>query len=294
MKKLGYAAIIFTMVVWGLSYISIKIALEVFTPIGLVFFRYVFASVFFILFMKIKKESFRFDLKDLPLFLLSSLIGVVLYFYAESTGIKYLSVSSASIILSLVPLAIMLSNFLIHNERLNKIKIFTIFASIVGIYLIVSSDSGGVNSTKGYLFMILAVLSWTVFSETSSRLTKKYSELKVAATQGYIALLLYLPLIFFQGIEYSLVEAHHWIHVIALGVLSSAISFLLYVVAMKNIGTTESGLFVNFIPIVTIVFGYFILGDILTIHQVIGAFIIVSSMTLMISYDIKEVKRKNS
>lgn len=292
MKKYGYLAIIFTMIVWGLSYISIKIALEVFTPIALVFFRYVFASIFFVLFMVIRKENFRFELKDLPLFFLSSFIGVVLYFYFESMGLKYLTASTSSIILSLVPLVIMISNYVFYKEMLNKIKIFTIFSSIIGIYLIVVADTNGKNSFYGYIFMILAVVFWAVFSETTSRLTKKYNELKVAAIQAYIALILYLPFIFLQDINYELVKTDHWLHVILLGVVASAISFILYVFAMKIIGTTESGLFVNFIPIVTIIFGILILKEVLTAKQVIGTFIIIGSMSFMIIFDLFEEKRK--
>ncbi len=291
MKKIGYIAVIITMVVWGLSYISIKIALEVFSPIVLIFYRYVFATIFFIIFMKYKKETFRFDKKDLPLFLGSSMFGIVLYFYFESMGVSYLTVSAASVVLSLVPLVIMLSNFLIHNERLNKMKITTIFASIIGIYLIVKNDTGGLNNIKGYIFMALAVLFWAVFSELTSRLNKKYSEVKAAGIQTYMAFLIYLPLMFFQDVDYSVVEAYHWFHVIALGVLSSAISFILYVYAMRTIGTTESGLFVNFIPIVTIVFGFIVFGEILTPLQLLGAAIIMSTMTLMMVLDLKAHKK---
>jgi len=287
MKKMGYIAILFTMVVWGLSYISIKIALEVFSPVALVFYRYVFASIFFIIFMKIKKESFKIDKEDLPLFLGSSLFGIALYFYFETMGVTYLSVSSASIILSLIPLVIMISNFLIHNERLNKTKIITLFASIIGIYLIVKNDTGGVNNIKGYFFMFLAVIFWAVFSELTSRLTEKYSELKTAATQTYMTLLMYLPLMFFQDIDYSVVYSYHWIHVIALGVISSAISFMLYVYAMRTIGTTESGLFVNFIPIVTIIFGFIVFGEMLSPLQILGAAVIIGTMTVMMIIDIK-------
>ena len=291
MKKMGYLAVIFTMIVWGLSYISIKIALEVFSPIALIFYRYVFATIFFLIFMKYKKETFRFDKKDLPLFLGSSLFGIVLYFYFESMGVSYLTVSAASVVLSLVPLVIMVSNFIIHNERLNKMKIITIFASILGIFLIVKNDSGGLNNTKGYVFMFLAVIFWAVFSEITSRLNKKYSEVKVAGIQTYFALLTYLPLIFFQEIDYSAVEIHHWVHIIALGVLSSAISFILYVFAMNHIGPTESGLFVNFIPIVTIIFGFIVFGEVLTPLQLLGAAIIMGTMTVMMILDLRAHKK---
>ncbi|XMB67447.1 DMT family transporter [Mycoplasmatota bacterium zrk1] len=288
MKRLGYLSVFATTLIWGFSFVSIKIVLEVFTPVGIVFFRYAIASLFFLFMMIKNKESFKLRKEDIFLLIASSLLGVVFYFYAESKGIDLLNASSASIILSLVPLVIMISNYFIHKERLSKTKTLAILASVLGVIILFVNDlSFTKESFIGYVFMILAVFLWAFYSESSSRLTKKYSELKTTSFQAFIALLIFAPLMLFQDINYSIVTLLHWMNILFLGLISSAIGFFLYVYSIKKIGATETGLFVNFIPAVTFLFGFIILDEQLQVNQILGGLIIIIAMTVSVIDDLK-------
>jgi len=294
MKKIGYLAVVLTTIIWGFSFVSIKIALNIFTPIGIVFFRYLIAAVFFLGIMFKRKETFSIDKSDIKTLLGSSVFGVVLYFYCESMGIDLLNASTSAIILALVPLVIMISNNILHNERLSLRKILAIIASVVGVVVLVLDDfslSGG--NLLGYLLMFGAVILWAYYSETSSRLTKKYSELKITAFQAFIAVAIYLPFIFFQDIDYSEVTMWGWINIAYLGIISSALGFFLYVYGIKKVGPTETGLFVNFIPVVTVFFGFIILGERLSLLELIGGLIIIISMTIAV-YDDFKISSKRS
>jgi len=286
MKKLGYIAIILVSIAWGLSFVATKKSLEVFSPISIMFFKFIFSSVFFTIFMFLRHETFKVKKTDVPKFLLGTLLGVVVYFYLEGTAIKMLNASSAALVLAIEPVVIMIASYFFNNERLTTMKKIAIFVSIVGVYFIVKGGEG-VENVLGYFIMFLAVVMWSIYVVTSSKLTSKYSGLKIAGIQAYIALIAYAPLMVFQNVDYAQVELIHWLSIAFLGVIPSGIAMFLYVFSLKTIGNSTSSLFINFVPVIAAIFGFLFLGETLTSNKIIGGSIIITMITLTIIVDLK-------
>jgi len=294
MKRLGYLSVFATTLIWGFSFVSIKISLEVFSPTAIIFYSYILASLFFMGMMVKTKEGFKIDKADIFLLLKSSIFGVVLYFYAEIIGVDLLNASTASVILSLVPIVIMISNYFLYRERLSKVKMGAIFISVIGIMILFSDSlSFQGEGLVGYISMFAAILLWAYFSGASAKLTKKYSELKISSFQSFIALLVFAPFMLFQQTDYSAVTYIHWMNILYLGLISSAVGFYLYVYSIKKIGATETSLFVNFIPVVTFFFGFLLLNETMKTNQIIGGLIIIIAMSYSVVSDLKINKKYN-
>lgn len=291
MKKLGYIAIFLSVTIWSLAFVSSKIVLDVFPPMVLVFYRYVFANIFFLGLMLARKQSFRVDKKDIPLFLSSGLIGITFYFIFELAGLQRLQASTSTLILALIPLVIIFVNMFTKTESLSRNKKIAVVGSIIGVGMVVGSDTSG-NNLLGYLYMFGAVLSWVVFSFQTTKLTKKYDETKIAAVHAIVALISFTPAMFIYDVDYSKVESIHWLNILFLGIISSAIGFALYNYALKAIGGTVSSLVINFIPVITLGFGYIFLGETMTTIQLLGGLLIVGFMALTVLDDFNFVLRK--
>ncbi len=287
MKKIGYIAVLLSVTIWSMAFVSSKILLEVLSPISIVFLRYFMASVFFVIVMVIRRKSFKISIKDIPLFMGSAGIGIVVYFLAELEGLKRLQASTATLILALIPLALIIVNRFTKTEKLSNTKKFASVGSIIGVAMVVGGDPTAGNF-MGYLFMGIAVLSWVVYSFTTTTLTHRYDETKVTAYGAYITTLCFLPFFLSGDVDFTLVKTEHWMHLFFLGIVSSAIGFGLYNFALKEIGGTASSLAINFIPIITLVFGYIFLGETMNWVQLIGGFLIVVLMGFTIVDDVEK------
>jgi len=291
MKKLGYISIFLSVTIWSLAFVSSKVVLEVMPPMSIVFFRYIFANIFFIILMTIRKQSFRVERKDIPLFLSSALIGITLYFVFELAGLQRLQASTSTLILALIPLVIIFVNRFTKTEKLSNTKRLAVVGSIIGVGMVVGSETSG-NDLLGYLLMFGAVLAWVVFSFQTSKLTQKYDETKIAAVHSLVALVSFTPLFLMEDVDYTIIEPIHWMNIMFLGVISSAIGFALYNFALKTIGGTVSSLVINFIPVITLGFGYIFLNETMTLIQIAGGVLIMGFMTLTILDDFNVVIRK--
>ena len=103
-KKPAYILMTVLVMLWGFDYVVAKTGLEVFKPMSLLFCKY---SIGFVTILTIKLLRGNFNLirpKDIPVFLLCSLCGEVLYFNCEYNALSYIPASLVTIVLAFVPL----------------------------------------------------------------------------------------------------------------------------------------------------------------------------------------------
>lgn len=88
--------------IWGSTFVSSKILLDTFTPIELLFIRFLIGFLTLcILSPKILKLENR---KDEIWYILSGLTGVFLYYFIESTALVYTYATNVGVIISIAPL----------------------------------------------------------------------------------------------------------------------------------------------------------------------------------------------
>lgn len=300
MKRIAaYFSIFFVTIFWGTSFVSSKIVLSKISPFELGFYRYIFAVLFLLIIFLIVEKDKTINKKDFPVLFISSFVGVFLYFYAENSALKYLSASVSSIILSMLPVFMVIANFFINKEKISKVKLIAIIASIVGVFLVVKTDfSSAIFSSgiKGYAFMLGAIITWIVYALTTLKLRRKYSNLKIITYQAIIALLLFFPFSISKISNIGTLSYEYWLNIAYLGIVCSGIAFYLYVYSIKNLGTIISSIFINFIPVVTIITGSIILDETLNVSQIIGVIIIFLVMCILIFIDyfkFKEIKKND-
>lgn len=115
-------AITVTSIMWGLSFLSIKVSVAVLPPMTLALSRFLMASLLLIIVLKWREPQTRLNRKDFPLMISAGVIGVTAYFYFENNGVKLTSASAASIIIATIPIVTLLADALIcGNQLLSKL-----------------------------------------------------------------------------------------------------------------------------------------------------------------------------
>lgn len=283
-KTLPTIAITLVMLVWGLSFPSIKVAVTVLAPMTLALFRFIIAAAILIIILKTREPKLKIDRKDMLSLAISGLFAFTIYFAFENNGLKLTTASAASIIIATIPIFVIISDFLIFGNKITWPKGVAVALSFLGVYLIVSGSGQFTLASKyfvGNILMLGAALSSTIYSLMSRQLRKKYSALAITTYQTAFAALANIPFALMEHNKWQLVDGTIIANVIFLGVFCSAIGYYFYVLAIGRLGVDVTTLFSNIVPVVTVISSYFILGEKITTIQLIGGGIVITAVYLV-------------
>ena len=276
-------AIILTVIIWGFSFLSIKVSLRVFPPMTLALTRFIMASVLLFLFIKWKEPRVRLAREDWPLMFLAGVVGVTCYFYFENNGVKLITASSASIIIATIPIFSLIADAIVYKTTLTPWKIFCVFLSVCGVYLVVAVEHPKLQlagSGLGYLMMFGAALAWVFYCIATKPLFKKYSQLAIVYYQTLFGTVAFIPFALFEKTNWHLATGTIILNVVYMGVFCSALAYFLYVYSLDKLGINVSSIFLNLIPVVTVIASAFILKEVIKPMQVIGGVLVIISVTL--------------
>jgi len=288
-KSIGYFSILATVLIWGISFISTKASLDYFNPISLAFWRFFIAIIALYIIKKIKYPEIKMAKEDIKLFFAGGITGVFLYFMFENYGMKYLTASTASILIAVIPVFTIVFETIINKEKITAKKAVSVILSVVGVVFIVGFDPQRniTDMVIGSILILLASISWVVYTFLSKPLYKKYTTITITYYQTLIGFIFFGLLMPFNNTNIFNLPLSIYIHVIYLGVLSSAAAYLLFIYALEYLEATVCNIFINLIPVVTVSAGIIFLGEEITIVQGIGALIIIFSI-LLLTYQRKE------
>lgn len=275
----GIIALLVTMILWGMSFISIKISVAVIPPMTLALLRFLIASILLYFVIRHKEPETRLARKDIPLMALAGIIGVTAYFFFENNGVKLTTASAASLIIATIPILTILGDCLVFKTKLTRGKIVAVVLSTGGIVLIMhSSLTDVVGSLEGNLFMIGAAFSWVIYSLATRPLNERYSQLAVVTYQTLFGTVTLIPFALLEAGQWQPLSTTILLHVAYLGIFCSAIGYYLYVYALDILGVSSVSLFINLIPVVAVAGGYFLLHETVTSLQLLGGSIILASV----------------
>jgi drug/metabolite transporter (DMT)-like permease len=225
------------------------------------------------------------------------LFGVVLYSVFENSGLQFTSPATASMLVAAIPVFILILESAFTRRWPDWITALCIFLSIGGVWLVLF-DGGTPDlargSLKGNLLVLAAMACWIIYTFLSKKLGQRYSSLKLTTIQTLCALLLFFP--------FSVGEMHRWhlpsltasLHLIFLGVFCSAIAYVLYLYGINVMGSVIPSTFLNLCPVVTILAGFLILGEIPTWVQLTGALLIIGSLTALSLIKVARIRKSAS
>ena len=274
-------------VFWGGTFVAGRMAAQNVGPYAAAFLRFAIAS-FFLLLAAWKIEGRLPAIRPrqlLPVFLLG-MTGVFAYNVFFFKGLKLIEAGRAAIIIANNPIFIALFSALIFRERLTPLRLCGIGISITGALLVITRGSLSALATGpvgwGELFILGCVASWVTFSLLGKSLLSSMSPLTsilYASLSG--ALCLALPA-WHEGLwaawpGYTPVD---WLALFYLGFFGTVLGFVWYYQGIQRIGAMKAGVFINFVPISAIIFGYLLLDEALTVSLAAGTVLVLSGVYL--------------
>ncbi len=294
-RKTAFLMMCGLVMLWGLDYVLAKKALEVLAPMNLLFLKYS-TGLLLMLAVKLKVDRKHWVRpKDIPLFVLCSITGEILYFFCEYTAMDYIPVSLITIILSFVPAVSIIIERVVFRKKFNAKIVAGVLMCIIGVAVVIGTDFRELLGGRaiGYVLAFGAVISWNMYNFLTARLGEEYSGVNLAFTQLCCTVLLVMPYALHTMPPIEDFTPGVIGGIIYLGFGSAGIGFFIMVNGLKVLGPTVSAMFSNFLPVTATFFGWLFLGQVIGISQLIGGVIVIVSSCIVIAEKGKMEERSN-
>ena len=274
-RYLASAAVSLAVVFWGVSFVAAKAALQILSPYSLLFLRFSLAALVLGL-IRCWKTREKISPEHIPAFILLGLMEPSLYYFLETWGLVYTTASAAALIIAATPVFVTLLATVLLKERTAQGVVWGIALTLPGVAGLVLSESGTFNDTgasfKGNLLVLGAVLCSSLFIIVSRMLRSRYSAVTLTSFQVTFSSLFFFP---FAGYEWlttgfpqlSLKVASL---VFFLGIFATLLAFLLYNYSLGILDASRVSVFLNAIPLVTVLTAWITLGERLSWLQLLG------------------------
>ena len=279
MRKSWLPAYIALGVVWGCSFIFIKLGLEFLTPFGVAFGRCALGAITLLIIVKIKKIKLPSDKSTWrKLWILAMLLNVIpgiLFAYAEVHVTSVL----AGIINATTPLAtliVMLIAF--REERLKVEQIIGLIIGAIGVMVVLGIWQGvGENQLTGVIALLIAVTCYGIsFPYTVRNIIPIGLKPEAAATtQLVMAAITLLPFYLFDGISQDNYRPATFFAMLALGILGSGVAYIWNFSIIAAAGSSIASSVTYLTPVVAIIVGWVFLGEALSWFEPVGALLVI-------------------
>jgi drug/metabolite transporter (DMT)-like permease len=278
---LAVAAMLAAVTVWGPSFVATKVALRDLPPLTIAFLRFLVASSVLFLLWRRSPQAARLDSATHRRLFVGGLLGVAGYFILENLGVQRTTASDAALLMAAIPVIVLLAEALWLKQPVSLTRGAGIAVSFAGVFLLIgrARAAGGGNRVAGDLLVVAAAFLWAAYSLHGKSLNH-VPKLTVVTYEAIYGMLLLAPA--------ALVESPHWrpvsltsaLAVAYLGVMCSALTYLLYNYALKTLAASQVTAFLNLVPVAGAAAAVLVLGEHLYLLQLLGAGIILAGVAL--------------
>ena len=203
-KAFGHALAIFTIFIWGTTFISTKILLQAFQPVEILFFRFVMGFILLWI-MNPHRLPFKSWKQELT-FAAAGLTGMTLYYLMENVALTYSQASNVGVIVSIAPVftAITARIFLKEEGKLRPAFFMGCVIALIGISLISFSGTTMHLNPIGDLLSVGAAIIWSFYSVLSKKIGSfGYSVVQATRRTFFYGILFMIPALFIFDFKWN-------------------------------------------------------------------------------------------
>jgi drug/metabolite transporter (DMT)-like permease len=271
---------------WGISFLGTKVSMSYLEPAGLMAARMVVAVFFMGLMILFGLAKVRYTKKYLWTMIFLALLQPCFYGLMEAMGVRLTTASESAILLAFLPLVTTLMAAIVLKEKITRIQWGFIALSFLGVVVTVvfAEDFSVGGKLLGYGFLLLAVLSGSLYSIFARQVSETYTPFEVTFVMSVVGLVFFNVVNAFQGNgleSYQIIFAHPKLIaiVVFLGLVCSVISFLAFNYLIARIPAYKAAvLTISVLTVTGVVAGIVILGEPATWYKIVGMIIIVAGV----------------
>jgi drug/metabolite transporter (DMT)-like permease len=261
--------------IWGTAFVAQRVAaqrLDAFTFNGL---RFLLAGSVILPFSRNWRKIDRRSL------LLIIFVGCVLFVasFFQQIGLKTTSAGNAGFITSLYIVLVPLLLLIIWRKKVTWLTWLAALLAAAGAFLL--SSTGRLQFAAGDGFELLGALFWAVHVIMVGRSMQKLDLFQFSAGQNLVAGFLSLIMSFSTGAPSLQAVSATWFPLLYTGILSIGVGYTLQAYAQRHAPASDAAIIMGTEAVFAALFGFIILGEILTLRQLCGCGLILAAMTMV-------------
>ncbi len=266
-----------------MGYLGIKIIAEHLSVSCMLFWRF-FIAMLWILFtiaiLQKKRTSIPTNKKNLL-----KTISLGVFSYSGSSGFyflatHYLATGLAMVIFFCYPMFVAMFAWLFTSWKITRYAIASLVAIFIGLILLKGEGSHAINFTGIFLAM-LSGLSYAIYVYSNRHSSEKIEALPLTL---FICLGNSLVFLFFSLFTHSFLiptSMHAWFYMLALGIFATAVPIQLLLIGLKHISPIKVSIISVLEPAVTVLIGFVLLSEAMTVAQFLGIIIVLAGAVLI-------------
>lgn len=269
--------------IWGSSFLWIKIAVSQMTPLAVAAFRLLFGLAGLAVVAAVHRQPFPKDARHLGRYATLSVTQAALPFALISWGETRIDSGLAAILNGTTPLfTIVLAHFWLRDERLSPPRVAGLALGFVGVVTLGSRDigPGGLHTSAwGQGALLAASLSYAAAATFARRYLRGDPPLVQATLVVFGGeVLLWAAASYVERPLVISTAPVLWIALAWLGLLGSCLAYLLYFYLINTWGATRASLVTYVFPVVGLILGLLFLGERLDWALALGSLLIVAGI----------------
>ncbi|HUT15891.1 MAG TPA: DMT family transporter [Anaerolineae bacterium] len=288
-RRLLYAGLLMTTMLWGGSFAAIKRALQYLAPFELILMRFLPASIVFAFGLAFVDRSAVRDMikKEWLLLGVMGLTGIVCYNWALNTGEQSIPAGTASLLVALNPIFVFALSAVFLGERVAWWRIMGLLVALAGLFVGIRFGSGRAldfGYLRGVFITILAPLSWSIYSVVGRSLSRRYSPFTVTSVTTIVGTLPLLTMADGPLLDKLwMMPWDVWASLAYLALGCTVVGLTVWSTALRTLGASRAAGFIYLVPMWGVGLGAVLLNEPVTWALVSGAAIVVAGVALVSS-----------
>jgi len=273
--------------IWGTTWIFIKIGLEDLPPIRFAAVRFILAAIILAFVIKLQKIPMPSTAKQWKLILLTGILQFSINYSTVFWSEQYISSGLAAVLQAMITVfGLLLAWIFLPDERITKLKIFAVFLGIIGV-AVIFLEQLQVKNLLAFAACVAIVVGSYAAAQASILVKAKAGALHPASLL-FCQMICGLPII----IIYSLIQEgnpldSNWtwrtiICVLYLTIAGTIAAFWLYYWLLSRIESTKAMMISLVTPLIAVVIGAIFLGETLPAQTFFGGILILASIGLIV------------
>ena len=291
------ASIGLVILIWTINFIAAKIGLRSLPALTLATFRVVVAGFVMIpcyliclrlpAFSEATRETRRaLRLRDIWTFLYMGFFGVTVNQVCFTAGLRYTSVSHASVIVGMGPIYTLVFAVLFKLEAASWRKAVGMAIAFAGIAVMASENGLSARSPSllGDAITMTGSIGFAIYMVLGKRFGARYDPLTLSAFSHFTGALIVLPVAIHQAFALGPVEQWRavpwtgWAAIFYMAIFSSAIAYVFYFWLLRYLEASQLSAFTYLLPVAATILGIILLSEKGSWNQVLGGILALSGV----------------
>ena len=269
---------------WGTSYVFIKLGVQTLPTFTLIAARLGIGLALLATVVAVAGERLPREPRIYGHLVVMSVVNIVLPFALITTAERSVDSALAAVLNGAVPLfVIVLAAFFLHDEPLTVNRLVGLGIGYLGVIVLVSRSLGATGSTlTGELALVLSTVSYGAGAVYARRNMRGIPPMIPALFQVGFAFVIVSVIALLTEQPWNVSWSRDAIiAVVWLGILGSGLAYLANFRLLARVGATRTSLVAYLLPIVGIVSGALMFGEVIDVRIGIGTFLIIAGIALV-------------